>query len=107
MVGTNDNPTQHRRWKTQAIIAVILAIVAVTAVVWYRAATAGYEIGRPRLLGLCPINLNSISKSMIVYANDDPNGRLPPADKWCDLLVQLDYTSLKSFVCFGSGECGK
>jgi len=83
---------------------VILAGVAVTAVVWYRAATAVYEIGgSERPLSSCQVRLRGIASAMMVYANEDPNHRLPPADKWCDLLLQWDYTLPKQYVCYGSG----
>ncbi len=48
---------------------------------------------------VCGTNVSGIVKSMIVYANDDELGRLPPGDKWCDLLIGRDYTSAKQFVC--------
>jgi prepilin-type processing-associated H-X9-DG protein len=54
----------------------------------------------------CQTNLYWISRGMLLYASDDPNHRLPPADRWCDLLVELDapnYTSPEKFVCQLSG----
>jgi hypothetical protein len=97
MVGTNGDSVGYRRWKTNAIKTVIVVVVAVAAVVWYRAVPTEYvTIGRG---SRCQSSISSISKSMIVYANDDSNHRLPPADKWCDLLIQLDYTSAKQFIC--------
>ncbi len=48
---------------------------------------------------VCGTNVSGIVKSMIVYANDDDIGRLPPGDKWCDLLIERDYTSAQQFVC--------
>ena len=88
MVETNGNSKRHRRRKTQAIIAVILVMVAVVAVVRYRAVLTAYETLEKG--SQCQISLIGIAKAMIVYANDDPNDRLPTADKWCDLLAGLD-----------------
>lgn len=48
---------------------------------------------------VCGTNVSGMVKAMIVYANDDEIGRLPPADKWCDLLIGRDYVSAKQFVC--------
>ena len=48
---------------------------------------------------VCGTNVSGFVKAMIVYANDDESGRLPPADKWCDLLIGRDYTSAKQFIC--------
>ena len=47
----------------------------------------------------CQRKLRSIAEAMIVYAYNDPNDRLPPVDKWCDLLVGLDFALPKQFLC--------
>jgi hypothetical protein len=82
---------------------VILGVSVVTAVIAYRVINAPRELGdfRPGHVK-CAINMKGISQAMIVYANDDPNGKLPPGDKWCDLLVGLDYTYPKQFICVSS-----
>jgi prepilin-type processing-associated H-X9-DG protein len=46
----------------------------------------------------CGTNASGLVKAMMVYSNDD-HGRLPAADKWCDLLVGYDFTAPKQFVC--------
>jgi prepilin-type processing-associated H-X9-DG protein len=51
----------------------------------------------PRVV--CYMQIGGLAKSMMVYANDDELTRFPTPDKWCDLLLQLDYVSEKQFVC--------
>lgn len=43
-------------------------------------------------------NLSGLAKAVLVYANDDPPQRIPPGDKWCDILIQHDFVTLKQFV---------
>ncbi|MHC4481921.1 MAG: DUF4190 domain-containing protein [Planctomycetota bacterium] len=56
----------------------------------------------PRVV--CGTNMSRLVKVMVVYANNDELGRFPTADKWCDLLLELDYVSEKQFVCPEAGE---
>ncbi|MHC4478232.1 MAG: H-X9-DG-CTERM domain-containing protein [Planctomycetota bacterium] len=48
---------------------------------------------------VCGINVSGIAKSLMVYANDDEQMRLPAGDKWCDYLLGDDYTAPKQFIC--------
>jgi len=48
------------------------------------------------VFGTC---MSGLAKALAVYANDTEEGILPPADKWCDLLVGYDYVSTKQFIC--------
>ncbi|MHC4363383.1 MAG: hypothetical protein ACYSTZ_11190, partial [Planctomycetota bacterium] len=43
-------------------------------------------------------NLSGLAKALLVYSNDHPQFRLPSGDKWCDVLIQNDFTTLKQFV---------
>jgi prepilin-type processing-associated H-X9-DG protein len=43
-------------------------------------------------------SISGLAKSLMVYANDDEFRRLPPADKWCDFLVQYDYSPPRQFI---------
>ncbi|HUS72429.1 MAG TPA: hypothetical protein VMY06_05120 [Sedimentisphaerales bacterium] len=43
-------------------------------------------------------NLSGLAKAVRVYANDDPQGRIPPGDRWCDILIQNDFVTPKQFV---------
>jgi hypothetical protein len=47
----------------------------------------------------CGTVVSGLAKALAVYAHDDAHGRLPPADKWCDLLLERDYTTPKGFLC--------
>ena len=103
MVRKDGNSVLRQRWRSKVIIAVISGVSVVTAVIAYRVINAPRELGyfRPGH-ERCATNLHGISRSMIVYANDDPNGRLPHGDEWCDLLIGLDYTFAKQFICVSS-----
>lgn len=48
---------------------------------------------------VCGTNLRGLANALMVYANDTEALRLPPADKWCDVLIQNEYTSPQGFVC--------
>jgi prepilin-type processing-associated H-X9-DG protein len=43
-------------------------------------------------------NLSGLAKALLVYSDDHPQLRLPSGDKWCDVLIQNDFTTLKQFV---------
>ncbi len=50
---------------------------------------------------VCGTNLKELGMAMMVYANDNDD-QLPPADRWCDLLISKGKVSPKSLVCPGS-----
>jgi prepilin-type processing-associated H-X9-DG protein len=41
----------------------------------------------------------------MVYANDC-DGQYPPGDKWCDLLIEYDFTTKKQFLCIDARRRG-
>ena len=47
---------------------------------------------------VCGMNLKGLGVAMWTYANDYDN-RYPTPDRWCDLLIQHDYTTEKQFKC--------
>ena len=51
---------------------------------------------------VCGTNLAGLGKAMLVYTNDDINEAYPPADKWCDLLVEKCEVSKDIFCCTDS-----
>jgi hypothetical protein len=57
-----------------------------------------YSLRQPGFRLVCGTNLNGLGKAMMIYANDY-DGKYPTANKWCDLLIQGDYTTEKQFVC--------
>jgi len=57
---------------------------------WFRRSQASRVV--------CGTNLAGLSGALRVYANDS-EGNYPPPNKWCDLLVDLDFTTPKQFLC--------
>lgn len=78
------------------LIWVVVAFVVIVFFLWSLRVLM-YQIRGSRVSG-CGTNVSGLAKTMIVYSNDD-HGRLPAADKWCDLLVGYDFTAPKQFVC--------
>lgn len=60
----------------------------------------------PYLTGWCGANVSGLVKAMVVYANDYQPPMFPAAEKWCDLLIQRDFTTYKQFICRASGAIG-
>lgn len=94
------NTRQRRRPKR-----VLLAILAVGLMALLAVVILGQRLLRRRPGGcrgcgvVCGTNVSGLAKAMLVYANDEKDPRLPPADQWCDLLIKYDYTTAKQFVC--------
>jgi prepilin-type processing-associated H-X9-DG protein len=85
---------KERAWP---YVLIIIAFVVQVFVLFY-------WMQRPRPNPpVCGTNISGLVKSLVVYANDDKFTRMPPGDKWCDLLVGRDYTSPKQHVCPVSG----
>ena len=82
-----------------ALPAQIFGLVILGAVLLVIVATRRPPEGQ-RLI--CGTNLSALAKAIIVYAGGG-QGRCPPADKWCDLLIRLDYAPPGQFVCDKSG----
>jgi hypothetical protein len=87
---------------------VLSTILAAGLVVLLAAALFGALVLRTRARASRVVfgtSVSGLAKTLILYANDDPHGRLPPGDQWCDLLVQYDYcSSLRQFVHRGAIE---
>ncbi|MHC4332978.1 MAG: hypothetical protein ACYSUV_04405 [Planctomycetota bacterium] len=49
-------------------------------------------------LVICGMKMSGLGKAVAVYANDY-DGKYPTAEKWCDLLVQLEYVPEEQFRC--------
>lgn len=52
---------------------------------------------------VCGTNLSSITKAMLIYA-DDNKDRFPDSDHWCDLLIKTENCNKKQFQCVGDKE---
>lgn len=50
--------------------------------------------------GRAPVfgNLKRLGLALMMYA-DDNDGRYPPVDKWCDVLMEEGHVSEKDFIC--------
>jgi len=64
-----------------------------------------FGVRPPACRVVCGTNLSGLQKCLQVYANDC-DGQYPPADKWCDLLLQGDYVTEKNFVCIDARRKG-
>jgi hypothetical protein len=102
-------------------VLLVLSIALLAAAVWRAATTPSPRINRPLLWRIkqlfprfresqasrvvCGTNLSGLCKALRVYANDS-DGRYPPPNKWCDLLVDLDFTTPKQFLCPDARRAG-
>lgn len=77
------------------IMCVSLALVVSWSYLW------STEPFRPAYRIICGTSISGLAKRIWVYSKD-ANDTLPPADKWCDLLVGHDYTTPKQFICKAS-----
>jgi hypothetical protein len=75
-------------------------IVAAALFVILLGAVLRWGLGMSSLL-ICSMNTSGLGKVLEVYANDY-DGEYPTADRWCDLLVQLDYVNEEPFCCPGN-----
>jgi prepilin-type processing-associated H-X9-DG protein len=61
-----------------------------------------YVYLRPKMTKFqCMTNLDSIHKSILMYATDF-DYKYPPKDKWCDLLIKHTRINKREFICAGS-----
>lgn len=87
-----------------AIAGIVFALAVVCPVTLAR--TFWYRGRGPHLRVICGTNIAGLAKVLTVYAGEN-DGNFPTAEKWCDLLIELDYTTKKQFVCpeVGKGRC--
>ena len=78
-----------------AVMAILLPFLAMFAAIMMPALNKAKDIAQRTV---CLTNLNGLGAAMTIYANDN-NGQLPPADRWCDLLISKGKVSPKSLVC--------
>jgi hypothetical protein len=108
MAETDDRSAGGRRKiRKVPVLGLVAAAVVVGAVFVFWRMSRVREIGGPDRT--CGTNMSGLVKAMVVYANDYEPKRYPTAQRWCDLLIELDYTAPKNFYCPGSdateGEC--
>ncbi|MHC4335069.1 MAG: hypothetical protein ACYSUV_15140 [Planctomycetota bacterium] len=96
-----------RKVAVLGILAAAAVVVGAVFVFWRMSRVR--EIGDPHERGRCRTNMSGLVKSMIVYANDYEPKQYPTSQRWCDLLIELHYTTPKQFYCRSSyaieGEC--
>ncbi|MHC4156724.1 MAG: hypothetical protein ACYST6_17650 [Planctomycetota bacterium] len=91
---------RHKRGPGLKVLAsAIISLSAVLVVCWFHFWSK--EPFRPAYEMICGTNISGLVKCIRVYSNG-ANDTLPPADKWCDLLVGHDFTTPKQFICKAS-----
>ena len=100
-----ERQSQKPKIKISLIIGLIIIILLVLfsgfrAAVWL----VGYTHSGVHWSIYCAAHMSSLGKELLIYSNDH-NDKYPPAEKWCDLLMQYD-TDLKEekFKCKGAGK---
>ena len=97
----NRGQEKQKIHKLNVALAIVIGVLIVGVIaggsrwIYYRLQKKGHYIKIP----LCINRMHILAKTMMVYGGDY-EGRYPQADKWCDLLIELDYVSQKkAFIC--------
>ncbi|MCX5637531.1 MAG: DUF4190 domain-containing protein [Planctomycetota bacterium] len=80
------------------VLATLGISVAVISFIFSNVCRLITPVKRPPPLMICRSHLHRLGMAMRIYA-DDFDGKYPPAEKWCDLLVQYGGIVEKQFVC--------
>jgi hypothetical protein len=83
-----------RKYRRTIVVLVVVAIVVLAATVVVLVNNLQENACRVPF----GTNLAGLSKALRVYANEDPEVRLPAGDEWCDVLVGYDFCTPKQFV---------
>ncbi|MHC4478228.1 MAG: hypothetical protein ACYTEL_21530 [Planctomycetota bacterium] len=94
MTEANDN-LQTRRFRFGLLTLMMVAAVALMPAAYLILKKRTRELKSRVVFGT---SMSGLAKALMVYANDDKLRRLPPADKWCDFLVQYDYCQPRQFI---------
>jgi prepilin-type processing-associated H-X9-DG protein len=102
-------------------VLLVLSIALLAAAIWRATTTPSPSINRSLLWRIkqllpwfrrpqgsrvvCGTNLAGLSGALRVYANDS-DAKFPPPNKWCDLLVDLDFTTPQQFLCSDARRAG-
>ena len=78
-----------------AVGGIVFALAVVCPVTLVRTFLVGPGL---HLRVICGTNISGLAKAITIYAGQY-NNKYPTPEKWCDLLIQLDYTRKKRFVC--------
>jgi prepilin-type processing-associated H-X9-DG protein len=95
LVKTKTVEGRLERW-ARPILGIVICVVLMLLFVYAFYASQSRHI-RVYRLG-CLMHLHTLGVTVLLYANDF-DGKYPPVDKWCDLLVQYGGIDEKQFVC--------
>ncbi|MHC4658365.1 MAG: hypothetical protein ACYS83_04205 [Planctomycetota bacterium] len=103
-----NNSLQRQKTSKAVLIGVCLSVgVLMLSVFWWLSHVRWS--GGPHPTVWCSSNMSGLVKAMVVYAHGCEPHTIPAAEKWCDLLIEEDFTTCKAFVCRVSdtirGEC--
>jgi hypothetical protein len=79
---------------TVKVVVILLGILVLAFLLWPRPLVnpmVGAKV-------ICQSQLKGIANAIQIY-EDEHDGRLPEAARWCDLLIIPDYRSPKQFIC--------
>jgi hypothetical protein len=79
--------------RKRRLIIGIRSILLVTAIAMIVIVQGCRDRAVPKPFGT---NMKGIANALLAYAKDEDS--LPPADKWCDTLIELDYMPPQQFV---------
>ncbi len=93
----DEQRTQCKSKVTGPALTVVFLIVVIAILVFLLVRSYVRPTSPPR--SSCQVQLRGLGMAITIYAGEDEHQRLPTADKWCDLLIQGDFTTPKQFVC--------
>lgn len=102
-----NNNSQRTEWKSKIMdlawaLTIVFLIVVCAIWVFLRFLPPPSPDGPqppPLPISFCQLQLTGLGVAITNYAEEDEHERLPTANKWCDLLIQGDFTDVKNFIC--------
>jgi prepilin-type processing-associated H-X9-DG protein len=104
----NEKDRSSEKPNRKAILRATVGIVSVMVVVFYVYLfhVVPYRKRQAHFYDdICRANLNSLGKAILVCSGDTDD--YPPADRWCDILMEKDYARKQDYRCPGDkvGPC--
>ena len=93
----NNQDSNKKKYSKLTILSLILVVFVLVMIPLFLQA-----IKPLKKLG-CYGTFMALSSSITVYSNDY-DGKLPPIDKWCDVLTENNYFPSKGLRCPGASE---
>jgi len=78
-------------------VLLVLLVLALFTIILLPVALKEWQISHYMT---CSSNLSCLGKALTIYAEE--HGAYPQPDKWCDALLQGEYTTEKMFKCPGN-----